>query len=135
MPLQIVRSVRRDLRALSSARRAAVNRWFFKTGPGEYGEEDEFLGVTLPQLRRLTRTYQELPREDILLLLRSKWHEERLLALLILVRQYARANDRGRNAIHRLYLRHTRWINSWDLVDCSAAQIVGAHLAKPVGCS
>jgi len=126
----MVRSVRRDLRAVSSARRAAVNRWFFKTGPGDYGEGDRFLGITVPDLRRIARAHADLPRNDVLRLLRSKWHEERQLALLILVRQYAHADERGRRAIHRLYLRNTRWINSWDLVDASAAQIVGAHLQK-----
>jgi 3-methyladenine DNA glycosylase AlkD len=126
----MVRSVRRDLRAVSSARRAAVNRWFFKTGPGDYGEGDRFLGIAVPDLRRVARAHADLPRNDVLRLLRSKWHEERQLALLILVRQYAGADERGRRAIHRLYLRNTRWINSWDLVDASAAQIVGAQLEK-----
>jgi 3-methyladenine DNA glycosylase AlkD len=79
-------------------------------------------------LHRLAREYQQLPLRDVSALLGSSWHEERLLALLILVRQYARADTRTRNAIFRLYLRHTRHINNWDLVDCSAAQIVGAHL-------
>ncbi len=126
----MLRSVRRDLRAVSSARRAAVNRWFFKTGPGDYGEGDRFLGIAVPDLRRVARAHADLPRNDVLRLLRSKWHEERLLALVILVRQYARADERGRRAIHRLYLGNTRWINSWDLVDASAAPIVGAHLEK-----
>ncbi len=126
----MVRSVRRDLRAVSSARRAAVNRWFFKTGPGDYGEGDRFLGIAVPDLRRDRARARGFARNDVLRLLRSKWHEERLLALLILVRQYARADERGRRAIHRLYLGNTRWINSWDLVDASAAQIVGAHLEK-----
>ena len=126
----MVRSVRRDLRAVSSARRAAANRWFFKTGTGDYGEGDRFLGVAVPDLRRIARANENLPLNDVLRLLRSKWHEERLLALLILVRQYARADEGGRRVIHRLYLRNTRWINSWDLVDTSAAQIVGAHLGK-----
>jgi 3-methyladenine DNA glycosylase AlkD len=124
------RRVRRDLRAVSSARRAAVNQWFFKTGPGDYGENDRFLGIRVPDLRRIARAHQDLPLNDVLRLLRSKWHEERLLALLILVRQYARAGEDGRRRIHRLYLRNTRWINNWDLVDSSAAPIVGAHLGK-----
>jgi 3-methyladenine DNA glycosylase AlkD len=64
----------------------------------------------------------------VITLLKSPWHEERLLALLILVRQFAAGDQRTRAAIYRLYLRHTRWINNWDLVDVSAAQIVGAHL-------
>ena len=121
-------AVRRDLRKLASAKRAASHRWFFKTGPGEYGEGDRFLGVTVPQLRVLARTHADLPLPRVVRLLQSPWHEERLLALLILVDQYARADEPARDAIHRAYLRNTTSINNWDLVDSSAAQIVGAHL-------
>jgi 3-methyladenine DNA glycosylase AlkD len=123
-----VRALRRDIRKRASRGRATTNRWFFKTGPGEYGAGDRFLGVSLPDLHKLAGLYQPLSLEDVARLLKSRWHEERLLALLILVRRYARGDDRTRDAIHRLYLRSTRWINNWDLVDCSAAQIVGAHL-------
>ena len=122
--------VKRDVRHVASARRAEVNRWFFKTGPGEYGEGDRFLGVTLPQLRAIARTHRDLPVKDAIALLGSRWHEERLLALLILVGQYARAGEPARGAIHRLYLRNTRWVNNWDLVDCSAPQLAGAPLAR-----
>jgi 3-methyladenine DNA glycosylase AlkD len=124
-----VRGVRRDIRRVASPARAKINRWFFKTGPGQYGEGDRFLGVTVPALRQLARQYQGLSPNDVIQLLKSPWHEERLLALLILVRQYAYGDDRGRRKIHQLYLRHTRWINNWDLVDVSASQLVGAHLA------
>jgi 3-methyladenine DNA glycosylase AlkD len=120
--------VRRDIRKVARPARAESNTWFFKTGPGEYGEGDRFLGVTLPQLRALAREYRDMPLKCIVSLLRSPWHEERLLALFILVGQYARADARTRQTIHQLYLRNTRSINNWDLVDSSAAQIVGAHL-------
>ena len=118
-----------DLRRWSSPTRARINQSFFKTGPGEYGEGDRFRGITVPVLRQLARRYQELSREQVLPLLRSRWHEDRLLALLILVRQHASGDDRTRQAIHALYLRNTRWVNNWDLVDSSAEQLVGAHLA------
>ena len=121
-------ALKRALRAVGSPKRAASHSWFFKTGPGEYGEGDKFLGVTVPEIRRLARQYDGIPLGAAAVLLKSAWHEERMLALLILVRQYARAGDKQRAAIHRTYLRHTRWINNWDLVDCSAAQLVGAHL-------
>ena len=124
----MVRKVRRDLHNVASADRAQINKWFFKTGPGEYGEGDRFLGVTVPQLRAIARTYQNLPLKEVASLLTSRWHEERLLALLILVRQYARGDERTRRMIYQMYLRHTRWINNWDLVDSSAAYIVGAQL-------
>jgi 3-methyladenine DNA glycosylase AlkD len=121
-------SVRRDIRKLARPDRARSNKSFFKTGRGEYGAGDRFLGVTVPQLRTLAREYRDMPLKYVAALLRSRWHEERLLALLILVRQYVHADTRTRRSIHRLYLRNTRSINNWDLVDSSAAQIVGAHL-------
>jgi 3-methyladenine DNA glycosylase AlkD len=121
-------SVRRDLRKVARPERAKSNKWFFKTGPGEYGAGDRFLGVTVPQLRTLAREYRNMPLKYVVKLLQSPWHEERLLALLILVRQYVAADVRTRRAIHQLYLRNTRSINNWDLVDSSAAHIVGAHL-------
>jgi 3-methyladenine DNA glycosylase AlkD len=121
-------SVRRDIRKLARPERAERNKSFFKLGRGEYGEGDRFLGVSLPQLRTLAREYRDMPLKYVATLLQSRWHEERLLALLILVRQYVRADPRARHAIHQLYLRNTRSVNNWDLVDSSAAQIVGAHL-------
>jgi 3-methyladenine DNA glycosylase AlkD len=124
-----LRTLKSDLRRVASPERARINKWFFKTGPGEYGEGDRFLGVTVPQLRILAKAHQNLALRDVERLLQSRWHEERLLALLILVRQYARGNAPARDAIHRLYLRNTHRINNWDLVDSSAPQIVGAHLA------
>jgi 3-methyladenine DNA glycosylase AlkD len=126
--VRALKEVRREIRKVASPERGKVNKWFFKTGPGEYGEGDRFLGVTVPALRKLAREYQDLPRQDILTILKSPWHEERLLALMILVRQHARGDERTRRLIHRLYLRNTRSINNWDLVDLSAAQIVGSHL-------
>jgi len=118
----------RDLRKVSTRARAKVSQSFFKTGPGEYGEGDRFLGTTLPDLRKLSVKYEAMPLSDLSSLLKSRWHEERLLALLILVRQYERGTPSARNAIYRLYLGHTRYINNWDLVDSSADAIVGAHL-------
>jgi 3-methyladenine DNA glycosylase AlkD len=120
--------LRRDLRKVATPARARVNSWFFKTGPGEYGEGGRFLGATLPELRRLARAYRELPLGQASRLLRSPWHEERLLALLILIEQYRRGDAAARNAIYRLYLRSTKYVNNWDLVDCSAEHIVGRHL-------
>jgi 3-methyladenine DNA glycosylase AlkD len=120
--------LRRELLASADPAKAEGLQRFFKTGPGQYGEGDRFLGVRVPQLRRVARSYRTLDREFVLELLRSPWHEERLLALLILVEQYRRGADEERDAIYRLYLSHTLHINSWDLVDSSAEHIVGAHL-------
>lgn len=108
--------------------RAAALQRYFKTGPGQYGAGDRFWGISVPVLRRLARTYSDVSLTEAAALLRSRWHEERLLALLILGRQYMRAGPRQRAAIFRLYLKTRRRIDNWDLVDCSAEQIVGAHL-------
>ena len=116
--------MRRDIRKLATAERAKSNTWFFKTAPGEYGHGDRFLGVTVPQLRTLAREYRNMPLKYVVRLLSSPWHEERLLALLILVDQYVRGDVGARQEIHKIYLANTRTINNWDLVDSSAAQIV-----------
>jgi 3-methyladenine DNA glycosylase AlkD len=102
---------------------------YFKTGPGEYGEGDLFRGIRVPVLRRLSKQYRDIPLELAGQLLHSKHHEDRLLALLILVHKYARADEAGRTCIYEIYLSHTRFINNWDLVDSSAMHIVGAYLS------
>ena len=121
-------TVQRQLRRLGDPVRAEHSLRFFKTGPGEYAEGDRFLGLTVPALRALAREHRDLPLKDVTRLLKSRWHEERVLALLILVHQYSRGTPAERGAIYRLYRAQTRHINNWDLVDCSAEHIVGAHL-------
>jgi 3-methyladenine DNA glycosylase AlkD len=128
MPSSTLPDLRRELTALVNPARAKVLQRFFKTGTGQYGEGDQFLGLRVPQLRRLARAYLTLRRGSLLELLRSRWHEERLLALLILIEQYRRASDAERESIYRMYMSNTRHINNWDLVDTSAEHIVGAHL-------
>jgi 3-methyladenine DNA glycosylase AlkD len=117
------------LRELSDSDIAAHSQRFFKTGKGEYGEGDRFLGIRVPTIRKCVREYRSIALEDTLNLLKSSFHEARLLALLILVAKYSSANmSSEKEAVYRSYLGHTRFINSWDLVDCSAEHIVGAHL-------
>ena len=121
-------SLKRETRDLAKPADAKIFKWFFKTGPGQYGEGDHFLGLRVPALRMLTKKYRELDHADALELLKSEWHEERLLALMLLVDRYERGDDREKERIHRAYLKNAKRINNWDLVDASAAQIVGAHL-------
>lgn len=103
---------------------------FFKTGPGEYGEGDVFRGIRVPVLRKLVREQDSLSLADTERLLHSGFHEDRLLALLILVRRYQRGDASTKAAVYELYLSNTAHINNWDLVDSSAAQIVGAHVLE-----
>lgn len=101
---------------------------FFRTGPGEYGEGDRFIGVRVPVLRRLARQHRDLSRHDTELLLRSPIHEERLLALLILVTRYERGDAATRKDVFDLYRHNMRFVNGWDLVDSSAYKIMGPFL-------
>jgi 3-methyladenine DNA glycosylase AlkD len=116
------------LRSLGDPNQARVLRRYFKTGPGEYGEGDEFVGLRVPYLRKLAKEYRSLPFSETIRLLQSPIHEARLLALLILVHAYKRGDDEVKERIYGEYLRNTRFINNWDLVDVSAEHIVGAHL-------
>lgn len=107
-----------------------MSQRFFKTGPGQYGEGDQFLGLTVPMLRAMAKRYSQLGLVEAGKLLLSVWHEARLLALLIMVEQYARGDAAQQTAIYKLYLASTARINNWDLVDASAAYIVGPHLQQ-----
>src|SRR5215813_9565648 len=120
--------IQTKLKRLGNRDVAAVSQRFFKTGPGEYGEGDLFRGIRVPALKTIAREYQKLSLAETFRLLHSTYHEERLVALLILVRSFANGDDTTKAKIYRLYLKHTRFINSWDLVDSSAPQIVGGFL-------
>ncbi|HEY6844396.1 MAG TPA: DNA alkylation repair protein [Thermoanaerobaculia bacterium] len=117
------------MREFADLNRAKLLLRFFKTAPGEYGHGDRFLGLRVPNVRKIAREFRSLSLDDIRALLASKWHEERLLALIILVNQFGKADDSERRLIYNLYLASTDRINNWDLVDVSAPQIVGAFLA------
>lgn len=120
--------IRDRLQALGDPQRAQVLRRFFKTGPGEYGEGDIFVGIRVPYIRKLAKEFSSLPLPESILLLQSPIHEARLLALFILIRIYTRGDDPVREQVYRAYLENTRFINNWDLVDASAEHIIGAHL-------
>lgn len=103
---------------------------FFKTGPGQYGEGYVFAGIAVPELRRLAGQLQGLPLSEAARLLASPMHEARLLALLILIAAFKKEDSRQQDRIYRLYLKNTRRINSWDLVDASAHHIMGDYLFR-----
>jgi 3-methyladenine DNA glycosylase AlkD len=124
----IIRNIRKKLQELGSEEKAKVLQRFFKTGPGEYGEGDIFLGVGVPELRKLVKEYPDITIEESVQLLRSRIHEERMLALLILVGKYSKGNETVKKKIYEMYLQNTKFINSWDLVDSSAHHIVGDFL-------
>ncbi len=125
-----------ELRRAASAERASASAWFFKTGKGEYGEGDKFLGVSMPEQRKIAGGYfkaRPAPacRETLAVvrdLLRSEFHEDRMTALLILVACYKRSGAGDRQRIFDFYMKNLKHINNWDLVDSSAPYIVGVHL-------
>ncbi len=123
------RDLQAKLRSLADPADAAFLARFFKTGPGQYGEGDVLIGVRVPAIRSVAKEFGDLPLAEVRELLHSAVHEDRLAALVILCMQASRGDERTREAICRLYLDNTRFINNWDLVDVSAPQIVGAYLA------
>jgi len=123
-----VRSIQKSLRELGDADIASQSQRFFKTGKGEYGEGDRFLGIRVPILRKRVREFRNVSYKEILGLFHSPYHEERLFALLLLVDRFERSDGSERLKIYQLYLSYTRYINNWDLVDSSASQIVGTYL-------
>jgi 3-methyladenine DNA glycosylase AlkD len=123
-----VKDIRIRLRRLGDKQRGRILQKFFKTGRGEYGEGDVFLGVRVPDVRKLAKECQNLPLREVLRFLRSSVHEERLLALLILAGAYAQGDESAKKRVYEIYLNNTKSINNWDLVDVSAPHIVGAYL-------
>lgn len=121
-------NLRAELRAAANPEKAAFFPRFFKAGPGQYAEGDQFLGVTVPEQRKLARKYRDLWLGDIEKLITSPWHEERLTGLLILVDAYQRGGEKVRQDIYNFYITHTKQVNNWDLVDSSAEHIVGPQL-------
>ena len=123
-------TLKRELSQAADPHRARNLAWFFKTGKGEYGFGDKFIGITVPEQRRIARRYRDLRLAGIAKLLRSPIHEHRFTALEILVARYEAGGKEAKRCIFDFYLKHTRMINNWDLVDTSAPYIVGEHLAN-----
>ncbi len=123
-----LQKVKTELKKIADSKQAEILSRFFKTGKGEYGEGDIFLGIKVPIQRQIVKKYQDLPLSDVQQLLNSKIHEHRLVGVLILVRQFQKADDEQRRVIYKMYLKNAKRINNWDLVDLSAPNIVGTYL-------
>ncbi|MFK7855361.1 MAG: DNA alkylation repair protein [Granulosicoccus sp.] len=120
--------IQKLLRAESNSVIAEQSTRFFKTNSGEYAEGDVFLGIRVPVLRGLVKTFSGAPLNELVTVLRSRFHEERLFALFVLVFQYERADATMQQKLVDTYLKNTRYINNWDLVDSSAYKILGPYL-------
>lgn len=127
-----LKKLKDDLRSRGTKERAEVSKRFFKTEIGEYGEGDIFIGVTVPETRSIAMKYKDLPFSDIKKLLASPIHEERLVAILILIHNFSHGDEGKKKEIYEYYLLHTKYVNNWDLVDLSSDKIVGEYLVdKP----
>ncbi len=124
----MINQLHNDVKEISDPEKGKFLQRFFKTGEGEYGHGDIFAGLTVPQSRKLAKKYKDLQLENIHKLLKSKIHEERLIALLILADRFKKVISVKKKEIFDFYLAHTNYVNNWDLVDLSADQIVGAYL-------
>jgi len=121
-------SVVAELSAAADPKRAESSAWFFKTGKGQYGEGDQFLGINVPTQRKIALRHRDLAHAAVQKLLASKVHEHRFVALEILVVQFESASGAEQTAIYKFYLANTARVNNWDLVDTSAPYIVGQYL-------
>lgn len=126
--MHMVSQIQRVLEEIANPEIATHSQRFFKTGPGEYGEGDVFRGIRVPEQRKIAKRFKDASLTDVEKLLHAPYHEDRLVALLILVEKYKKKDDAQREAIYDLYLDNTAYINNWDLVDSSAHKIVGPHL-------
>lgn len=129
-PMNTASQARARLKELSDPELATFLMRFFRTGPGEYGEGDKFLGLKVPTVRRVAREFRDLSLDEVSKLLKSKFHEERLLALVLLTNRFAKASEGERAKICKFYCGHLGFVNNWDLVDVSAPQILGRHLLE-----
>lgn len=121
----MIEQLQEELRTFINPEKASFFPRFFKTGPGEYAEGDKFLGVTVPHQRALAKKYyKRLTMAESLRLLKSEWHEERLIALFVLVLKFQKGEPQTKTNIFDLYIENTQYINNWDLVDASADKIV-----------
>ncbi|MBS3072739.1 DNA alkylation repair protein [Candidatus Pacearchaeota archaeon] len=120
----MLKQLKSDLKSLADPSKILIYQNFFKTGKGQYGEGDIFIGVTVPNTRKIAKKYKDISLEIVENLLQSKIHEERLLGVLILVEKYQKTND---DKIAKFYLQHNKKINNWDLVDLSADKILGHY--------
>ncbi|MCW8809433.1 MAG: DNA alkylation repair protein [Ignavibacteriaceae bacterium] len=125
-----ISELRSKIKTLADKKVAETMQWFFKTGRGDYGEGDVFIGLKVPVQRKLAREFRDLSLTEIKKLLTSTVHEERLISLFILIDKYQKMDEKGKKEIFNFYLKNRKGINNWDLVDISAPKIIGKHLRE-----
>ena len=124
----MIKNILREIKTQASPERAKTSAWFFKTGKGQYGAGDKFIGLTVPQMRAIAKRYKTISFADVSKLLQSPIHEHRFVALEILVMKYDEGSPSNQKTIVQYYLKHLKYVNNWDLVDTSAPYILGDYL-------
>ena len=128
--MSTIQQIEAEVAALANPESAAMRAKFFQTGPGQYAEGDRFLGLTVPQQRKIAKMHGEAGLDELDTLLASPVHEHRFIALVMLVQQYKRSEEAGKRRVAEFYLAHLGRVNNWDLVDASAPYILGEHCRK-----
>ena len=123
-----IKEIKKEFEKYSNPEKAKTQQRYFKTEKGEYGEGDIFLGITVPDTRKIAQKYKNISLNEATEFLRSPFHEERLFALLVLIYLFESGNEQEKKGIYDFYLENTNYINNWDLVDLSVINIVGAYL-------
>lgn len=126
--MQTLFNLRKEIQKEASSTRAKNLSRFFKTGKGDYGEGDIFVGLSMPQCRKIVKEFFNISLQEKKELIKSKIHEERMIGLLMLVRALEKGDEKTKQEVFRLYIKSTKYINNWDLVDLTAPRIVGAFL-------
>lgn len=128
MTMTTATDIQEALEFLSTPEKRDFLPYFFKTGKGQYGEGDKFLGVVVPDTRKVAKAHKDLADGELKKLLRNPYHECRLCALLILVERYKKADQKEKKTVYDFYLSQSKYVNNWDLVDLSSRYIVGEYL-------
>ena len=121
-------NLKKDILRKGSREKAKISAWFFKTGKGEYGEDDVFIGLTMPEMREVAKEYRETSLTDLNKLIKSKEHEFRLVALIILVSKYEKGDKKIKKEVFDFFIKNIKYVNNWDLVDGFAPYIPGPYL-------
>ncbi|MES2985684.1 MAG: DNA alkylation repair protein [Patescibacteria group bacterium] len=129
MTVNKLNNLTKEIRSHEQPLRAKLIAHFFQTGKGQYGEGDRFLGLTVPLCRKIAKKYTHLSQDDVCILLTSKYHEERLIALFLMISHFEKTKDKH---VITNYLNNVQYVNNWDLVDTSADKLLGAYLRDQV---
>ena len=124
----MMKNIHEEFKKMSDQENAIQLQKYFKTGKGEYGEGDQFLGLRVPTVRKIAKKFNTLSIDEAEKFLQSPYHEERLFALFVLIDLFKKGNEEDKKKIYELYLQNTNFINNWDLVDVSSGPIIGAYL-------